>query len=430
MIAVYDRMEEARGALVRNAQQTYAEAEGRVAEILAAVRERGDEAVREYTMQFDGAAPEAIELSQEAWDLALKALDEGFVRVLQRAAENIRAYHACQVQQGYVCTPREGVVLGRRVLPLQRVGLYIPGGTASYPSSVLMNAIPAVLAGVPEICMATPPDAQGGIRPELLAAARIAGVHRIFLMGGAQAVAAMAYGTQSVPKVDKIVGPGNRYVAIAKRQVYGQCDIDMIAGPSEICVVADETAQARTVAADLLSQAEHDPLSRAVLLTPCRRLIEEVQAELARQLDTLSRAEIARAALGGQSALIYTDSVQEAVEFANELAPEHLELCVREPFALLGSVQNAGSVFLGHSVPEALGDYMAGPNHTLPTGGTARFSSPLSVEDFTKKLSFTYYTPQALQREKEDVMAFAMREGLQAHARSVGSRFEEQEAKE
>ena len=342
--------------------------------------------------------------------------------MLREAARRIRAFHSRQVRHDFVINDQPGVVLGQRVIPLERMGLYVPGGTASYPSSVLMNAIPASIAGVDEVVMVTPPGPDGKINPVILAAAHIAGVGRIFKMGGAQAVAALAYGTARVPKVDKIVGPGNAYVAEAKRQVYGLVDIDMIAGPSEILVIADGASDPRCVAADLLSQAEHDRLASAVLVTDSAALAEAVQAELERQIPLLPRAEIARTSIDNRGKIIVAESIEEAIAVSNEIAPEHLEVCVDNPFDYLARIRHAGSVFLGRACPEALGDYFAGPNHTLPTSGTARFSSPLSVDDFVKKSAFTYYTPEALAAVADDVTFFARKEGLEAHARSAEAR--------
>ena len=396
-----------------------------VSEIIANVRSRGDAALFDYCKQFDHAELDALEVSPAQWEEALAQVDRAFLAVLERSAQNIRAFHSRQVREGFAMTAENGVVLGQKVTPLQRVGLYIPGGTASYPSSVLMNCIPAKLAGVPEVIMVTPAGG-GHLNPAILAAAKVAGVDRVFRLGGAQAVAALAYGTESVPQVDKIVGPGNAFVAEAKRQVFGQVAIDMIAGPSEILVVADGGCNPRHVAADLLSQAEHDKLASAVLVTDSADLAQAVAEEIERQLQVLPREEIARASIEQNGKIIVAQSLDQAVEIANEIAPEHLELAVDNPFDYLGKVRNAGSIFLGRYCPEALGDYYAGPNHTLPTMGTARFSSPLSVDDFVKKSQFTYYTPEALRAAASDVAAFARKEGLEAHARSVTVRFEEE----
>ena len=397
-----------------------------VAEILAAVRQEGDAAVLRYCAAFDGM-PEgtALEVPAEEMLAACDAVDPALLKVMQEAAENIRAFHKRQLREGFVMSERNGVVLGQKVTPLARVGLYVPGGTASYPSTVLMDCIPAKLAGVPEVIMVTP--AKGGkIAPEILAAAAVAGVDRVFRAGGAQAVAALAYGTESIPRADKIVGPGNVYVAEAKRQVFGLVDIDMIAGPSEILILADGSCDARFVAADLLSQAEHDKNASAVLVTPSAALASAVQAELERQLALLPRAEIARSSIEHNGKIILVPTLDAGIAIANEIAPEHLELSVDDPFALLGKVQNAGSIFLGKYCPEALGDYFAGPNHTLPTGGTARFSSPLSVDDFVKRSQFSYYTPEALSAAGKKVARFAQAEGLDAHAESVLVRLSEE----
>lgn len=399
-----------------------------VREILAAVRAEGDAAVMALNAKFGAPQQTALLATREEIEAGYAAVDEGLRGVLARAKENIEAFHRRQKREGFIASEREGIVLGQRILPIARAGLYVPGGTASYPSTVLMNAIPAKIAGVPTIVMATPPGPDGKIAPAILAAAKIAGVTTIVKAGGAQAIAALAYGTQSVPRVDKIVGPGNIYVATAKRQVYGQVDIDMIAGPSEILVVADAEANPAHVAADLLSQAEHDRLSSAVLVCDSMALAEAVAAEIERQLALLPREEIARASIEKNGKIIVADDLREGVAIANELAPEHLELCVRDPFALLGAVKNAGSIFLGRYAPEALGDYFAGPNHTLPTLGTARFASPLSVDDFVKKSSYIYYSREAFAAVKDDVARFARAEGLEAHARSALSRFEEENA--
>ena len=396
-----------------------------VTKILQDVKDGGDAALMEYSRRFDGA-PEggALSVSAAEMEAAVKEVDAEFLAVMERAAANIRAFHEKQIRSGFVMNEKEGVVLGQKIVPLARVGLYVPGGTASYPSTVLMDASPAKLAGVGEVIMATP--AKGGVvAPQILAAAKIAGVDRIFKMGGAQAVAALAFGTESVPRVDKIVGPGNAFVAEAKRQVYGQVAIDMIAGPSDIMIIADENCNPVWLAADMLSQSEHDKNSAAVLLCTSEALALAVQTELERQLLLLPREEIARASVENNGKIIVTADIAEAVDVANALAPEHLELCLDAPFDYLDRVRCAGSVFLGKNAPEALGDYFAGPNHTLPTNATARFSSPLSVDDFVKKYSFTYYTRDALEKVQKDVRLFAQREGLQAHARSVQLRFEE-----
>lgn len=394
-----------------------------VAEIIAEVRRRGDDALRAYSEKFDCARLDALEVSEAEKAAARAAVSPELLAVMERAAENIRAYHEKQLRSSYMLTGEDGIVLGQRVIPLKRAGVYVPGGTASYPSTVLMDCIPAKLAGVEELIMVSPATG-GAISPVILAAAQLAGVDRIFKLGGAQAIAALAYGTESVPRVDKIVGPGSAYVAEAKKQVFGQVAIDMIAGPSEILVIADSGANAAFVAADLLSQAEHDRMATAILLTDSADLAAAVQRELETQLAALPRAQIARASIDQNGKIILTDSITQAVELANELAPEHLELSVDAPFDYLDQIKNAGSVFLGRYSCESLGDYYAGPNHTLPTMGTARFSSPLGVDDFVKKSSFTYYTRPALLRAADDVALFAESEGLHAHARAVTIRKE------
>ncbi len=396
-----------------------------VAEIIERVRRDGDKALLEYTQKFDGAVPDTLEVGEAEAAEAMASVEPEFIAVLERAAANIRKFHECQKRTGFIINDEEGIVLGQKVVPIDRVGLYVPGGTAAYPSTVMMDAIPAKLAGCREIVIVTPPDRRGRVKPEIIAAASVAGVDRIFKVGGAQAVAALAYGTESIPKVDKIVGPGNAFVAEAKKQVFGKVDIDMIAGPSEILIVADDRSDPRHVAADMLSQAEHDRMASAVLVTDSEALAEAVAHELERQIPLLERADIARASIDGNGKIIIAESLRAAIETTNEIAPEHLELCVDEPFALLDGIRSAGSVFLGRNCPEALGDYFAGPNHTLPTGGTAKFSSPLSVDDFVKKIQYTYYTGAALGRAAEDVAYFARKEGLTAHARSALIRTED-----
>ena len=398
--------------------------DGAVAEIVAAVKEKGDEAVRAYTTRFDGWCPERLEITREEIAELTKSCDPAFLASLERAAENIRAFHQRQKQQSWLDPQPNGVILGQRIRGLHRGGIYVPGGTAAYPSSVLMNAIPAKIAGVGEIIMCTPPGKDGHPNPDVLAAAMAAGVDRVFLVGGAQAVAALAYGTQSIPKVDKIVGPGNIFVATAKKQLYGVVDIDMIAGPSEILVIADESADPVFLAADLMSQAEHDRMASAILITPSLKLAEATKAEIVRQLAYLSRREIIEASLRDFGAMIVCDTMDEAVEFANELAPEHLEVCCENPMEYIGRLDNAGSVFLGNYSPEPLGDYFAGPNHVLPTGGTARFFSPLSVDAFIKKSSFIYYTQNALQEAAQDIVTLARTEELTAHANAVEVRMQ------
>ena len=399
--------------------------EGAVTEILAQVAARGDEALREYTLRFDKADLANLEVTEAEIDEAFAAVEPKFVAILEQAAANIRAFHEKQRRNSFVVADQPGVVLGQKIVPIQKVGLYVPGGTAAYPSTVLMDSIPAKIAGCPQLVMVTPPGADGKVNPVILAAAKIAGVDRIFKVGGAQAVAGLAYGTETLPKVDKIVGPGNAYVAEAKKQVFGRVAIDMIAGPSEILVVADGTCNPKIVAADMLSQAEHDKMASAVLVTDSGELAKAVQAELERQIPLLPRSEIARASIDNNGKIIVAENLDLAIDIANEIAPEHLELCVDAPFDYLDRVRCAGSIFLGKNCPEALGDYFAGPNHTLPTSGTAKFSSALSVDDFVVKSQFTYYTADALAKVGEKVAYFARREGLDAHANSVTVRLEE-----
>ena len=399
---------------------------GTVAAILADVRQNGDAALRRYTKELDHAEPEEIEVPASRLEQALADLEPELRAVLEAAADNIRAFHSRQIRNNFVISEKNGVILGQKITPIQRVALYIPGGTAAYPSTVLMNCIPAKLAGCAEIVMVSPPTCRGDVNPVILAAARLAGVDRVFRCGGAQAIAALACGTETVPRADKIVGPGNAFVAEAKRQVYGQVGIDVIAGPSEILVVADGASDPRHVAADLLSQAEHDGNAGAVLITDSQALAEAVSGELERQLVLLPREEIARASIETNGKIILTGTIPEAIAIANALAPEHLELCVDNPFDYLDQVKNAGSIFMGRYCPEALGDYFAGPNHTLPTSGAARYASPLSVDDFIKKTQFTYYTGPALSAVSGKIAAFARQEGLEGHARSVLSRFEEE----
>lgn len=396
-----------------------------VAEILKNVKERGDAALLEYTAKFDKAELVSLRVSAEEMDEAFAQVEGSFLEVLRKAAENIRKFHSRQVRNSFMINDEDGVVMGQKVIPLDRVGLYVPGGTASLPSSVLMGVIPAKIAGCREIVIATPPGKDGKIAPVILAAARIAGADTVIKAGGAQAIAALAYGTESVPKVDKIMGPGNAFVNEAKRQVFGQVAIDMIAGPSEIMVVADGKSNPAYVAADLLSQAEHDRLASAVLVTDSPGLAEKVRDEIERQLPLLTREEIARASVENNGKIIVAEDLKKAIEVANEIAPEHLELCLDNPFDYLDGIRHAGSVFMGRNCPEALGDYFAGPNHTLPTQGTARFSSPLSVDDFVKKTQYTYFTADALGRVARDVEAFALKEGLTGHARSAVIRLEE-----
>lgn len=398
--------------------------ENAVAEILDTVRRDGDSAVRMYADRFDGGAPESLELPRDQVEALAEKADPLFVESLKKAAANIRDFHERQKQQSWLTTREDGVLMGQRIRGLARVGLYVPGGTAAYPSSVLMNAIPAKIAGVGELIMATPVKG-GKANPDIMAAALVAGVDRVLQVGGAHAVAALAYGTESIPKVDKIVGPGNIYVATAKKQLYGTVDIDMVAGPSEILVLADETANPRYLAADLMSQAEHDPMASAILLTTSEAIARETAAELERQVQTLSRKDIILESLSNFGAILVCSTMEEAVGFANELAPEHLEVCVRDPMEYIGRLDNAGSVFLGNYSPEPLGDYFAGPNHVLPTSGTARFFSPLSVDSFVKKSSFIYYTRSALLPQADDIIRLAQAEGLTAHANSIQVRKEE-----
>ncbi|MCH5192311.1 MAG: histidinol dehydrogenase [Oscillospiraceae bacterium] len=395
-----------------------------VSEIIENVKENGDKAVKDYTLKFDGKLPEYYEVPLDVIHDALDEADEDFVNALLDAMENIAAFHHRQKEQGFIDPHDNGVILGQRVRGLERVGLYVPGGTAAYPSSVLMNAIPAKIAGVKEIIMVTPPLKDGTPNKDILVAASVCGVDRVFLAGGAQAVAALAYGTEEIPKVDKIVGPGNIFVATAKKLLYGKVDIDMIAGPSEILVVADETADPKYLAADLMSQAEHDKLASSILITTSEDIADKTIAELERQVKELSRREIIEQSLSDYGAVIVADCLECAIELANELAPEHLELQVENPLQYIGMIDNAGSVFLGKYAPEPLGDYFAGPNHVLPTSGTARFFSPLSVNSFTKRSSFIYYTEQALLDAKDDIVCIAEREGLTAHANAVKVRFE------
>lgn len=398
--------------------------ENAVAEILDTVRRDGDSAVRMYADRFDGGAPESLELPRDQVEALAEKADPLFVESLKKAAANIRDFHERQKQQSWLTTREDGVLMGQRIRGLSRVGLYVPGGTAAYPSSVLMNAIPAKIAGVGELIMATPVKG-GKANPDIMAAALVAGVDRVLQVGGAHAVTALAYGTESIPKVDKIVGPGNIYVATAKKQLYGTVDIDMVAGPSEILVLADETANPRYLAADLMSQAEHDPMASAILLTTSEAIARETAAELERQVQTLSRKDIILESLSSFGAILVCSTMEEAVGFANELAPEHLEVCVRDPMEYIGRLDNAGSVFLGNYSPEPLGDYFAGPNHVLPTSGTARFFSPLSVDSFVKKSSFIYYTRSALLPQADDIIRLAQAEGLTAHANSIQVRKEE-----
>ena len=397
-----------------------------VADIIKNVRARGDAALYEYCEKFDKAKLTSLAVTEAEIDEAVAEVEPKFLEILEKAAINIRKFHEKQVRNSFIINNENGVVMGQKVIPVDRAGLYVPGGTAAYPSTVLMDAIPAKIAGCPEVVMVTPPNSEGKVNPVILAAARVAGIDRIFKLGGAQAVAALAYGTESVPKVDKIVGPGNAFVAEAKKQVFGVVSIDMIAGPSEILVVADGASNPRHVAADLLSQAEHDKLASAVLVTDSAALAEAVSAELERQIPLLERSEIARASIDNNGKIIVAPDLMCAIDIANEIAPEHLEFCVDNPFDYLDAIRHAGSIFMGRNCPEALGDYFAGPNHTLPTSGTAKFSSPLSVDDFVKKTQYTYYTGDALARVAEDVAYFATQEGLTAHAKSAVVRLDKE----
>jgi histidinol dehydrogenase len=418
MIRIYQFSEVAPEDVFARTSPT-AQVDEAVSAIIAEVRERGDEALFDFTEKFDGVKLSSLAVSGEEIEQARAAVEPEFLRILERAARNIRRFHERQVRNSFILNDEDGIVMGQKVIPLDRAGLYVPGGTAAYPSTVLMDAIPAKIAGVREVVMTTPPGKDGRVNPAILAAASAAGVDRIYKIGGAQAIAALAYGTESVPRVDKIVGPGNAYVAEAKRQVFGQVAIDMIAGPSEILVLADGKSDPVVLAADLLSQAEHDKNASAVLVTDSAELALAVRDELERQIPLLERAVIARASIDSNGKIIVAEDLAEAVGIANEIAPEHLELMVDNPFDWLDKIRHAGSVFMGRNCPEALGDYLAGPNHTLPTGGTAKFSSPLSVDDFVKKTQYTYYTEKALAGAAEDVAYFARKEGLTGHARSA-----------
>ncbi len=425
MIKIFENEIELERILNREIQ-SYTEYEATVRDILASVIKDGDAAVLSYSRKFDCATLQSLEVTPEEISAALKNIDPSFMETLREAKANIEFFHRHQLRENFELKKENGIILGQKFTPVKRAGIYVPGGTAAYPSTVLMNAIPAKIAGVKEIIMTTPADKNGRIKDEILAAAHLCGVNKIFKCGGAQAIAAMAYGTKSIPAVDKIVGPGNIFVALAKRLVFGKVSIDMIAGPSEILVIADETANPAFVAADLLSQAEHDRLAAAVLITDSPTLAQEVSRRIEVQLPLLPRADIARESIDKAGKIIITTSIERAVALSNAIAPEHLELCVDDPFALLPSVENAGSIFLGKNSPEPLGDYFAGPNHTLPTGGSAKFSSPLSVDDFIKKSSYLYYTKEALRASKDKIADFAHREGLDAHAKSVLIRFEDE----
>lgn len=401
-----------------------ANVEETVAEIIENVKKNGDKALFEYCEKFDGVTLSSLVVTEEEIDKAFETVEPEFIAVLEEAAENIRKFHSAQVRNSFIINDKNGVVMGQKIIPLDRVGLYVPGGTAAYPSTVLMDNIPAKIAGCPELFMVTPPSKDGSVRPEILAAAKIAGVDKIYKIGGAQAVAALAYGTETVKKVDKIVGPGNAFVAEAKKQVFGRVAIDMIAGPSEILIVADGSCNPKFVAADMLSQAEHDKNATAVLVTDDGDFAKKVSEQLELQIPALPRAEIARASVDNNGKIIVAENLLSAIDIANEIAPEHLELCVDNPFDYLDRIRHAGSIFMGKNCPEALGDYFAGPNHTLPTSGTAKFSSPLSVDDFVKKSQYTYFTADALEKVAGKVALFAEKEGLSAHARSATVRFE------
>lgn len=401
------------------------DAEKIVADIIETVRRDGDKALYEYTEKFDKAKLTSLQVTEAEIEEAVNEVPAEFIEILKKAAANISKFHEKQVRNSFIINDCDGIVMGQKIIPVDRAGLYVPGGTAAYPSTVLMDAIPAKIAGVKEVTMVSPPSRDGKISPVILAAAKIAGIDKIFKIGGAQAIAALCYGTESVPKVDKIVGPGNAFVAEAKKQVFGLVSIDMIAGPSEILIVADGKSNPRHLAADLLSQAEHDKLASAVLVTDSYALAEEVSKELELQIPLLERSEIARESIDNNGKIIVTDDIMNAINVSNEIAPEHLELCLDNPFDYLDKIRHAGSVFMGRNCPEALGDYYAGPNHTLPTSGTAKFSSPLSVDDFIKKTQYTYYTRDALERIAKDVSYFAEKEGLTAHAKSATIRFED-----
>lgn len=398
---------------------------GIVADIIENVRKNGDKALFEYTEKFDKASLSSLLVTKEEIEEAVASVEPEFIRILEKAASNIRKFHEKQKRNSFIINDENGIIMGQKIIPVDKAGLYVPGGTAAYPSTVLMDSIPAKIAGVKEVVMVTPPNKEGKINPVILAAAYVAGIDKIFIVGGAQAIAALAYGTESVPKVDKIVGPGNAFVAEAKKQVFGAVSIDMIAGPSEILIVADGKTNPRYAASDLLSQAEHDKMASAVLVTDSMELAESVSAELEKQIPLLERADIARASIDDNGKIIVADDLCSAIEVANEIAPEHLELCVDNPFDYLDSIRHAGSVFMGRNCPEALGDYLAGPNHTLPTSGSAKFSSPLSVDDFIKKTQYTYYTASALEKVAAGVAYFAKKEGLTAHAKSAVIRTED-----
>ncbi|MCI8590259.1 MAG: histidinol dehydrogenase [Clostridiales bacterium] len=424
MIKIVKAAAAERGEILTRDIQLESGVEESVHAIIEGVREDKDQALIAYTEKFDKVRLSSLRVGADEIEAAYHAQDEAYKETLAAAAENIRAFHKQQVREGFRLEKEDGVILGQKITPIEKAGLYVPGGTAAYPSSVLMNAIPAKIAGVKELVMTTPPAKDGKVSSFILAAAYVAGVDTVIPVGGAQAIAALAYGTQSVPKVDKIVGPGNVFVATAKRMLYGVVDIDMIAGPSEILVIADETGEPERIAADLLSQAEHDKLASAILVTTSRTLANAVSEELEKQIPVLWRHEIARTSIDTNGRILLVDTIEEAVNIANEIAPEHLEVYLDDPFVYLDQIKNAGSIFLGKYTPEAVGDYFAGPNHTLPTSGTARFSSPLSVDDFIKKTQYISYTKEALQKAKDYVAGFALKEGLEGHAQSVLKRFE------
>ena len=401
----------------------FQDVEATVSEIIEEVRKNGDSALKLFTKKFDGADLDSLIVSDEEIETAWNSISDKYKAVLQQAYENIKEYHSQQIKPGFVLTRPDGVVLGQKITPIAKVGLYVPNGTAAYPSSVIMNCVPAKLAGCEELVITTPPSKDGSVDAGILAAAKVCGVNKIIKVGGAQAVAALAYGTDSVPKVDKIVGPGNAYVAEAKKQVFGKVAIDTVAGPSEVLIVADDNNDPVIIAADMLAQAEHDVMATSVLVTNSTRLAAEVSQELEKQLAVLPREKIARASIDNNGKIVIVDDLSDGIKCANEIAPEHLELCVDEPFSYLGKIKNAGSIFLGRNAPEALGDYMAGPNHTLPTTGTAMFGSPLSVDDFVKKSQYTYYSEEALKNISESIELFAEEEGLQGHSNSIKVRF-------
>ncbi len=418
MIRIYGKNEIKTGEIFKRSIPTR-NVSAAVSAIIADVRERGDRALYDYALKFDSAELDSLEVSADEMNAAYERTDREFIRILRRARDNVTEYHEKQIRRGFEMKRGDGVILGQRIVPVDRAGVYVPGGTAAYPSTVIMDTVPAKLAGVGEVVMMTPPGKDGRIPDAILAAAKLCGVDRVFRSGGAQAIAALAYGTKTVPAVDKIVGPGNAYVAEAKRQVSGDVGIDMIAGPSEVLVISDGSTDPRVLAADMLSQAEHDVSSSAVLITVSQSQAEKVALCLEEQIPLLPRRDIARRSIDENGRIIVTETVDEAIRISNAIAPEHLELCVEDPFAILDGIKCAGSVFLGGNCPEPLGDYLAGPNHTLPTGGTARFSSPLSVDDFVKRIQYSFFTEEALGAYKDDVAYFAEMEGLSAHAKSA-----------